>query len=1074
MTKILQFSFFFSAILLLSTGSVFAQGSTTGGMSGSITDGTGPLPGATVIALHVPTGAEYYTISNVQGNYIIKNMKVGNQYQVTVSYVGFENFVISDIQINLGQNYDLDFTMKESATELAAVAIVADPNDRFDENRTGAETTIDERAIGLLPNASRSINDFTRMTPQAKVTAGGGISIAGINNRYNAIYIDGAVNNDVFGLAANGQNGGQVGISPISIDAIEQFQVVIAPYDVRQGGFAGGGINAVTKSGTNDWHGSAYFLMRNPSLSGKTPDVVGAEEREELPDYTANTYGFTFGGPIIENKLHFFASVEIQRDETPQPFDISTYSGDSLTATQIPELVDKLKNEFGYDPGSYENTIRSLDGEKFLLKLDWNISRKHKLTLRHSYVKGRSLGPNSSTNTRIRFENSGVDFTSITNSSAIELNSTFENTTNNLIIGYTSVRDNRDPMGNPFPFVDIRTGDVEFGSEQFSTANLLDQDIFTLTDNFDIYKGKHTITVGTHNEFYSINNVFIRQNFGSYRYDNVTDFLNDENATQYDRSYSLVDNTTGDNTNAAAKFKAMQLGFYAQDEINFNDRFMLTVGLRIDIPFFLDDPIDDGYFNDTAAVLITEEGWDLKGAKAGQAPKAQFLVSPRIGFNWKLNDEGTTQLRGGIGIFTSRVPFVWPGAMYNNNGRTVGGVRASDVPFNSEWDQQPTKGDLSGEEDQVPQGQMDLFTEDFKYPQVGRASLAIDQKVGKGWVFTIEGIFTKTINNIFYENLNLKHSSENFDGTPDNRPIYNRRDLIDDHYDRIILGSNTSEGFTYSFTGQVVKKFDIGLDFFLAYTYGRADAVYEGTSSQNSSQWRGSYSVAGRNFTPVGISDFDLGSRFIGALNYKVEYAGFLATSISLVYTGQSGQRFSYTYDDGFTNEDSRERALIYIPVDIDEMKIGSLDDNGLFVRDEEQEWALNSYIENDDYLNKNRGGYAEKNGARVPFLSILDLKVAQDFFIQGDKMRHALTVGFDIFNFTNMLNSGWGKRYNISGGSGTAIEVLSYQGNIEGTNTPVFSFNKERETSTDFLSADDSGIVSSRWQMQLSIRYTF
>ena len=278
MKRILRFSFIFIAMILLSTGAVYSQGSTTGGLSGLIVDDGGPLPGATVIALHVPTGSEYATISNIQGNYILRNMKVGDNYQVTVSYVGFKDQVATDISITVGKNLDLDFELMESATELAGVDVIADPYDQFDANRTGAETNVNERAIKMLPNASRSLNDFTRLTPQAKITPGGGLSIAGTNNRYNAVYIDGAVSNDVFGLAANGMNGGQIGISPISIDAIEQFQVVIAPYDVRQGGFAGGGVNAVTRSGTNDWAGSAYFLMRNQDLAGKTPTVVGSDE----------------------------------------------------------------------------------------------------------------------------------------------------------------------------------------------------------------------------------------------------------------------------------------------------------------------------------------------------------------------------------------------------------------------------------------------------------------------------------------------------------------------------------------------------------------------------------------------------------------------------------------------------------------------------------------------------------------------------------------------------------------------------------------------------------------------------
>ena len=1081
MTKILQFSFLFATMLLFSMGTAFAQGSTTGSMSGLITDGTGPLPGATIIALHEPTGSEYFTISNVQGNYNIKNMKVGRDYKITVSYVGFKDAVVTGVSINLGQNYNLNFTMTEAATELAVVAIVADPNDQFDKNRTGSETVISEREIQALPTVSRSINDFTRLTPEASITPGGGISIAGTNNRYNAIFIDGAVNNDVFGLAGNGQNGGQIGISPISIDAIEQFQVVVAPYDVRQGGFAGGGINAVTKSGTNQFSGTAYYLFRNQDLAGKSPGSLNLDdtEREKLPDFSGKTYGFSLGGPIIKDKLHFFTNVEIQRDETPRPFNFGSYTG---TATQ--DTIDVLTNyldELGYNPGAYENTIASLKGEKFLVKLDWNISKKHKLTVRHQYTKGVSISPSGSFTQGIRFANSGINFSSVTNSSALELNSIFGESTNNLIIGFTAVRDNRGPMGDPFPFVSIDEGNIRFGSEQFSTANVLDQDIFTLTDNFDIYKGKHTITIGTHNEFYNIRNVFIRQNFGSYRFHTTDDFVNGAQAYQFDRSYSLVDDVTGDETKAAAKFKALQLGLYAQDEWRASSRLTLTMGLRIDVPMFLDNPIDDGYFNVSAVDSISKYGsGDLKGAQAGKAPGAQLMFSPRVGFNWKLNDEGTTQLRGGLGIFTSRVPFVWPGAMYNNNGATVGGVRAFDVDFVPEWDQQPTKGDLTDppEEDQIPQGQMDLFSKDFKFPQILRGSLAIDHGFGKGWVVTLEGMYSKTLNNVFYENLNLKPSTETLGGTPDNRPVFNRRDEVDDTYTRIILGSNTSDGYAYNLTAQIKKSFNFGLGFFAAYSYGDSYAVFEGTSSQNSSQWRGTYSVVGRNNTPLGRSDFSMGHRVVSALSYRIEYGGKgLASSITLFYNAQSGTPLSYIYNDfgGLNNEDSRERSLVYIPNSKDEIFLGDIDGDGNFVAADDAMWnALNAFIENDPYLSQNRGNYAEKNTARTPFIGIMDIKFSQDFFLQSNNAPHKLTVAIDIFNFTNLLNKDWGKRYNSNFGS---AYLMKYEGKFDDGNTeniPVYSFDDGNKELVDLLNVNDSGVSSSRWQGQITIRYTF
>lgn len=1053
--------------------SIYAQGFTSSRMNGKVVDSNGDvLPGATVIAVHVPTGSRHGNITDASGFYRIPNMKSGGPYTITISFVGFENFVKENVYLTLGKTYKLGATLSESSTELSEIVVSTQAGQVFDGDVNGTQTTVSKEQLAGLPNASRSINDFTRLTPQASFTGGGGISIAGTNNRYNSIFIDGAVSNDVFGLAGNGQNGGQVGLSLISIDALEQIQVSVSPYNVTLGGFSGGSISAVTRSGSNEFEGSAYFLLRNESLAGKTPGFleVPGQSRKQLADFSAITYGLRIGGPIIKNKLFFFVNGEIQKDETPNPFDFATYKG--VSRAELNSLIARVKS-FGYDPGGFENTISKLNAQKILVKLDWNISDNHKLTVRHSYNNGESTSPGRSSTSRIRFENQGIFFPSKTNSTTAEFKSSFgNNMSNNLIIGRTTVEDNRDPLGNPFPYVDIREGDIELGSEQFSTANLLEQKIYTLTDNFNIYKGRHTLTFGTHNEFYDINNVFIRQNFGSYRFADIAGFLANQ-PTQFDRSYSLVDKVTGDGTAAAANFKALQLGFYAQDEMQVNDNLRLTAGIRVDIPIFLDDPKDDGYFNTTAAPLIQTAGYNLKGAKAGQSPKPQFLVAPRFGFNYDLNGNQTTQLRGGIGIFTSRVPFVWPGAMFNNNGATVGGTRQfSGLTFNPNPNTQPTVATFGGT-DAIPQGQMDLFSSDFKFPQVLKASLGVDQKLPWwGLIGSLEVIYTKTINNVFYENINLVPSTSNFGGTPDNRAIFSGS--IDRSYSRIILGSNTSKGYTANYTATIQKPLDNGFLASLSYNYGTATSVFEGTSSQNSSQWRGVYAINGRNNAPVGKSDFASGSRILASVSYRKEYAGFLASTISLFYNGQSGSPFSYTYNSGrFTGEDSRERALIFVPATPNDIVF---DESS---RPAAQQWAdLNVYIGNDEYLKNRRGQYAERNEGRTPFTNVIDLKFIQDIYVEiGNGKRNTLQVSFDIFNFTNLLNKDWGKRWGIPNGSGTSIELLDYEGTITNSSNesvPTFSFPSGISDKKDILTKDDRGLISSRWQMQLGVRYIF
>jgi len=1075
MRRILLLSIFMLTTII----GAWAQGATTSAMNGKVTDQKGePMPGATVIATHTPSGTQYGNSTDAKGFFRIPNMRVGGPYTITVNFVGYTEFKREGITLALGQVFNLNAELTESIETLSEVVIQATGGGVFNSERTGPRTAISKEQIASLPNGNRDINDFARLTPQANFS-GGGLSIAGTNNRYNAIFIDGAVSNDVFGLAANGQNGGQVsGLSLISMDALDQISIAVAPYDVTLGGFAGGGISAVTRSGSNNVEGSVYYLVRNERLAGKTPAFISdasKTDRKRLADFTAKTYGFRIGGPIIKDKLFYFVNGEVKRDQTPQPFDIANYRGAASKAS-IDAFGNKLR-ELGYEPGGYENTISELEASRFLVKLDYNISKTHKVSLRHSYNKGESLSPATSNTNRIRFANAGIAFPSTTNSTTLELQSNFDNKSNKLIAGFTRVVDDRDPIGSPFPYIIIQTGDVQAGSEEFSTGNYLEQKVFTLTDNFNLYKGNHTFTFGTHNEFYDMNNVFIRQNFGSYRYSTIADFIADVDngtatgaATEYNRSYSLVDNTTGDNTKAAAQFKAMQLGFYAQDEWQATPKLKLTLGVRIDIPMFTDDPKEDDYFNTTTIPLIEAEGYSLKGAKSGVAPEAQIMFAPRVGFNFDAFGNQKTQIRGGIGVFTSRVPFVWPGAMYNNNGSTVGGTRQfSGISFNPDPFDQPTVGDFGGS-DAIPQGEMNIFVKDFKFPQVLRASIAVDQKLPFwGLIGGVEFIYSKTLNNIFYENVNLKKSTVNLDGTPDDRPRFTNGRIDNTYQGNIFLGSNTSEGYTYNFTVSLTKPFANGFTTTAAYNYGRAEAIFEGTSSQNSSQWRGVYSVTGRNNAPLGRSDFDAGHRFIVSVSYRKAYLeDKLATSFGLFYEGQSGTPFSYTYSTGLTGEDSRERALIYVPKDQSDIVFAN-------AATAQQQWdALDAYIKNDEYLSTRRGKYAEKNMARTPFTSILDFKIIQDInFDAGDK-RHTLQLSFDIFNFGNMLNKDWGRRYSVPNGDGTSLQLLTHNGYLPSTNTPTFTFNTAVKDQEDLLTKDDSGLISSRWQMQIGVRYIF
>jgi hypothetical protein len=1070
MKKITQFLFF--GMLMLFSVASFAQGVTNSSLNGQITDANGdPLPGANVVAVHTPSGTTYGAASDFDGFYRIANMRVGGPYKVTISFVGFTDYVDENIYLQLGDSKKISIALSEDANVLNEVLITVEKDGVFDSGKTGAETRVTQRQVNTLPTISRNIADFARLTPQAKVTGDDVISIAGQNNRYNAIYIDGAVNNDVFGLAANGTNGGQTGVSPISLDAIESFQINVAPFDVKQSGFAGGSINAITKSGDNTFTGSAYSFYRDQSLAGKTPvGLVGENgEREKLNDFTALTYGARLAGPIIKDKLFFFVNYERQDNETPQPFSIDNYIGNS-SAADLTTLSNYLSNDLGYNPGNYTSNTSSLTSDKLIAKIDWNINNANKLSLKHSYVKANQLDAPSSSVSNINFLNRAINFESITNSTALELSSTFGNKfANNLVVGYTSVNDNRDPNGSPFPSVQIRdgNGNIFFGSEPFSTANLLEQSVFTFTDNFEIYSGKHTITIGTNNEFSSSKNVFFRQNFGDYRFNSLSDFLNNESPNRYRYGYSLLGGN-GDDSVGAAEFSLFQLGLYIQDEVNISDSFKLTAGVRVDIPYWEDGLVNDD-FNNRTIPLLEAAGKDLQGARVGQGIDANVHISPRVGFNWDVNNKNKTQLRGGFGIFTSRVPLVWPGGTYNNNGVTAGFTElfGSNAPnFNPNPNTQlaePAPG--SG----AVGGQIDLFAKDFKLPQVFKTNIAIDQKLGSGFVLSADFIWNDNITAVIYENLNLEGPQFVTTGAGP-RPNYGNVRVDNTYRGGIFLGSNTGEGSSYNASTTLSKnyisdRFDIRSA--ITYSYGDSDGILDGTSSQNSSQWNNLETVNGSNRPVLSTSDFSPGHRILANSTFEFKWSETVKTRIGVFYEGAEGSPFSYVYNDfgDLLDDTGSNAALIFVPAN---QAQAQLVDDGDFTA--EQQWqALDAYISGDDYLSSRRGQFAERNADRSNWTHIVDLKFAQEFGIKFGKTIHRLEFTADIFNFTNLLNKDWGVRTFTSFNQ---VQLLSFEGFEADNTTPTFSFNPDVTETRNNI--DDGGLSSSRWQMQVGLRYSF
>lgn len=1058
----------------------WAQGVTSSSLNGQVSDNAGqPLPSANVLAVHTPSGTTYGAISDFDGFYRISNMRVGGPYTVTISYVGFEDVVKNDLYLQLGQSQKVSVALAERADALAEVVITAQGTG-LDTDNTGAETKVSRRQVNTLPSLSRNIADFARLTPQAKISGDDIISIAGQNNRYNAIYIDGAVNNDVFGLAANGTNGGQTGVSPISLDAIDSYQINVSPFDVKQSGFAGGSISAITKSGTNTTEGSAYSFLRNESFAGKTPvDLVGEDqEREKLDEFSALTYGARIGGPIIKDKLFYFVNYERQDNETPQPFDIGNYRG-SATAGDLQQLSDYLLNNFGYDAGGYANNTSSLESDKFIAKLDWNINENNSLSLKHSYVKAIQLDAPASNTGSINFLNRAINFESTTNSTALEFNSRIGNKfSNNLVIGYTSVNDDRNPNGSPFPSVQIfdsAGSSIFFGSEPFSSSNLLEQRVLTITDNFEIYAGKQTITIGTANEFSSSKNVFFRQNFGDYRFNSLTDFLTNARPNRFRYGYSLLGGT-GDESLGAAEFDFSQIGFYVQDEIQFADNFKVSLGVRFDVPFWEDGLVNED-FNTRTVALLEQNGKDLQGARVGQGIDAAVHLSPRLGFNWDVNNERKTIIRGGLGVFTSRVPLVWPGGTYNNNGVTAGFIEltgANAPAFNPDPNNQ--LDGLSGVAlpgSGVVGGQIDLFAKGFKLPQVFKTNIAIDQKLGAGFRFSADFIWNDNINAVTYENLNLEGPQFQTTGAGP-RPNYGFKS-VDPTYAGIFLGSNTGEGSSYNISGTlsntfITDKLDIRTS--ATYSYGDSDVILDGTSSQNSSQWQNLETVNGSNRPVLSTSDFSPGHRVIANSTIEFKWAENIKTRVGIFYEGAQGNPFSYVYNGGGLLSDTGSfAALVYVPANQGEINLIPItNSDGQVTASADQQWqALNSYIEGDDYLRSRRGDFAERNADRSDWSHIIDLKFAQEFGVKIGKNSHKLEVSFDIFNFTNLLNKEWGVRTFTNFNQ---VQLLNFRGFEADGTTPRYTFDANAPETRNII--DDSGLNSSRWQMQAGLRYSF
>ncbi|MBR5033962.1 MAG: carboxypeptidase regulatory-like domain-containing protein [Bacteroidales bacterium] len=1094
--------------------SAFAQ-VTTSSMNGLITDVEGePLAGAAVIAVHTPSGTQYAAVANADGRFVINGMRTGGPYTVEVSFIGMETVEITDVMLKLGDPYELNLNMKSSET-LDAVYVVSDKS--FNATKTGAGDHFGHTAVETMPNVDHSIYDIIKYSPQASVTkSGSGISFAGSNNRYNSFQIDGAIANDSFGLSTTGTNGGQAGADPIALDAVEEIQIVVAPFDVRQSGFTGGAMNVITKSGTNRLKGSAYGYYSNQDLIGTTPGPIeDGKERTKYTDELIARAGFTLGGPIIKNKLFFFASGEYYKKSYPNIYTpaldaypnyfsntsaIGVDGAEDYQDVTFPVVVngvttnlnraefvgskfnttmaDAIMNQYEqvYKPGegyseSYTPHQKNEISMNALLRLDWNINTDNKLMFRYQFAHG-NVDKYKSDRYTYYFNNSSYNQVNFTNSFVIELNSRLsEMVTNEARATAVFVRDRRDyPYKGACIYITGDTYTIDLGTEYSSGYNAMYSDTYTLTDNVSILAGKHNITLGTHNELFRFYNIYRQYAFGEYKYKSLADYF-EGNVDEYYYNYADPELTGGSEIWGATTWAA-QFGLYAQDEWKPNRNFTLTYGIRADMPVLLNKPTENPGFNEYA------EGFkdtypELYNARVGEIPAPTILLSPRVGFRWYVDDDHTAVLRGGAGLFTGRVPFVWLSNAYNNNGMEAKSVyvkgkalmdaaaeKGVNIFTSNPYDTFIKSGVLEAQNSGMT---INTMNRKFKYPQVFRVNLGFDKTWDGGWTFTFDGLFSKTLNNVFFQNLAIISnntlnpvSAEATAANPSSAAPYYT--MMSSAYSTIVALSNTNKGYTYSLSGKLEKAFDFGLNLMASYTYGHAYSVNDGTSSVAYSNWKYNYCVD-TNAPELSYSLFDRPHKVMGVISYnsKPYLAGRLATNISLTYMGESGQRFSYAYNEttDLNGDGYRGNSLLYIPTaeEVPQMKWAKAGDAAKF----------ENYIRGNEYLLSHRGQWSARYAGLAPFEHHFDLHVGQDF-IYNRARGSKLQLFADFMNIGNMINRNWGLDY----GASSSLYVLKVTGVAKdeaGNATPTYQYDPRMITFGDFYS---------RWRCQLGARITF
>ncbi|HET6769245.1 MAG TPA: carboxypeptidase regulatory-like domain-containing protein [Chitinophagaceae bacterium] len=1094
------------AIVFIATTISKAQ-VTTSSITGAVKDDKGqPLTGATIVAVHEPSGTQYSTTSSKTGTFTIPGVRVGGPYKVTISFVGLQPAIFENITVQLGEAYDINADLNVNQQTLENVVVTTTRSRRSSTEKTGMASVINSRQLATIPTISRSITDFTRATPQAN-----GNNFGGRDARYNNITVDGANLNNNFGLSSDPLPG--AGNNPVSLDAIEEVSVSLAPYDVRQGNFTGANIAAITKSGTNTIHGTAYYFWQSEQLRGAKIGNVKANN----PAFKSTVYGISIGGPIIKNKLFYFINGELE--EKPPSAGITwSPKGGSGTGNISDVPVDSLKavsnylnSAHKYDPGVYDNfPAFENDNHKLLIKLDWNISTKNKLSLKFSDFKGeQDFSPSQSGNIGgtfsgatygPKFSNSAMGFSSvlyqqidIVQSGSIEFNSNLnKKMSSQFLATFTRIKNDKAHEGPNFPFVDIlgatpgdRRNFISVGNEPFNgNNNKVINDIFSVTENFSYYAGKHNLTGGVSYEYQKVGNMFMRGSQGYYVFASVSDFINNRPPLKFAQTYSLIE---GQDAVFSAELKIGQLSIYAQDEFNVNPKFKLTFGVRVDKPIYPEQPLEN---KANSALTFNDLEGNVVNYSTGRWPEPKALFSPRVGFRYDIHGDKSFIARGGTGLFTGRIPYVYLTNIPTNSGmyqysasinNTSAGINMSNYLFNPDPHAYNPfyKSGLPGNyfpttAGTVASADFVVVDPDYKFPQVWRTDLAIDRHFGKSWKLTVEALYTKDINATYMFDANQKAPDATVKTGSYTRGYYSNaaaRRINSAISGNAIVLASTNEGSTFVFTTQLERTFAKGFYGSLAYTYTYASNLTENPGSQASSVWTANATGRTLNDFELAYTNFAVPHRFVGNVSYRFEYLKHAATTLTLVYEGAINGTYSYVYNGSLNNQGLASANLMYIPTNARNsaeilFRNNVTYANGVTYTAAEQAQLFENFIQQDPYLRKHRGQVAERNGAKRPWYDRFDLKFIQDIFTKVGSRRHTLQFTADIYNITNLLHNRWGVRKIYTVNNPLRVESVT-------NGVPTFSitaYNGAPVTQT-FVSNIST---STTWAMQLGLRYIF